>query len=156
VILGDVGVADAEGVDDGTVDVGQQGILDTETAGESRQKIRWIRADGVDFDAFTQEGGTLLLQLDQLRLAEASPGGGAVEQDERPRLRWSVGKPHDPPVGVGQLEVRDRVAHLRTRGEVIGEGIAAVGEFWQGLCVCVGVGDKTRQRSGRGVHGKAI
>ena len=75
VILGDVGVADAEGVDDGTVDVGQQGILDTETAGESRQKIRWIRADGVDFDAFTEEGGTLLLQFDQLRLAEASPGG---------------------------------------------------------------------------------
>jgi len=50
-------------------------VLDAKAISETPEQIYRIGADGVDLDAFACKCGTLLLQLDQLRLAEASPGG---------------------------------------------------------------------------------
>ena len=125
-IFGDVGIADTECVDDDTADVGQQVVLDAEVLGETGQQVRWIRADGVDLDAFAKEGGMLALQLDQLRLAEASPGGGAIEQDQRSCLWRAVGEARELPARVGELEIGDDLADVRPIGKSSASGSPAL------------------------------
>ena len=74
-VFRDVRIADTESIDDGTVRIGQQMILDAKAISEAPEQSHRIGADGVDLDVFAFKCGMLLLQLDQLRLAEASPGG---------------------------------------------------------------------------------
>jgi hypothetical protein len=49
---------------------------------ELLENIQRVRADGKNLDTVAVERLQIALQLDQLRLAESSPGGASVKQNE--------------------------------------------------------------------------
>ena len=75
-------IVDAEGVDRGTVGVGEQWERDPRRFGEVLQDFDRIVADADELGAGGLEGLEVFLQFDQLLPADWSPIGGAVE-DQR-------------------------------------------------------------------------
>lgn len=119
----------AEFADHPAAAVGKQGVGDAVPGGVSRQQRGRIRADRVDGDVVPCKVLEIALQLDQLRFAEASPGGAAVEQDEGPAVAAGAGELDGSAGLVRQREVGDRLADGRTGGEIFAGGITAVDEF---------------------------
>ncbi len=62
--------------------VGEQREGDAMGGGEAGQHVHRVVADAKDGDAVPLEVGQVPLQLDQLRFAERSPFGTAVEDDQ--------------------------------------------------------------------------
>jgi hypothetical protein len=50
--------------------------------GKTTKHVHSIVADGEDRDVLAREVGEAVLQLDELRLAERSPAGAAMEQHQ--------------------------------------------------------------------------
>jgi hypothetical protein len=105
VLFGYVGVKDAELSDHEAVFIREKGIADAMPLGELKEDVLRVVADGEDLDAVTTERFLVALQLDELRLAEASPGRASVKHDQCA-------------VGVSGLAETDQIAELVRQGEV--------------------------------------
>ena len=64
--------------------VGEQREGDAVGTGKAGQHVHRVVADAKDGDVVPREVGQVPLQFDQLRLAERSPRGTAVEDDQSP------------------------------------------------------------------------
>jgi len=78
----DVLVQQAEGAYHGAPLIGEEGIGDVVCVGKPAEHGDGIIADGEDGDVRPREVGQAALQLDELRLAEGSPGRAAVEHHQ--------------------------------------------------------------------------
>ena len=81
-ILRDIGIQDAELSYHRAVFIGEQRIGDGILFCEFPQNLHRIIADGADPDVVSFKALEILLQLNQLRFAEASPGGASMEQNK--------------------------------------------------------------------------
>ena len=78
--------------------------------GELPKRVSVVVADREGLDPVVFEGFQVLLQLDELRPAKASPGGAAVEQDEGVIPAPGLGEADQAPGLVDQLKVREGLA----------------------------------------------
>jgi len=81
-LLIDVLVQQAEGAHDVTPMVGEEGIGDSVPVGKPAEHVHRIIAHGEESNILAREVGYAALQLDELRLAEGSPGRAAVEHHQ--------------------------------------------------------------------------
>ena len=88
--------------------VGEQREGDAVGGGEAGQHVHGVVADAEDGDVVPLEVGQVPLQFDQLRLAERSPPGTAVEDDQALASRTSLVEIDGLAVLVGQHHVGER------------------------------------------------
>jgi hypothetical protein len=81
--------------------------------GERPEHRRRVVADRKHGDGLLGQTGQDSLQLDELRLAERSPVGAAVEDDERPALPAALVEVDGLPELVGQAHVRESLSLAR-------------------------------------------
>jgi hypothetical protein len=107
-------VDEAEAPDDVAPLVREQRKRDTVLVGEGPKHRHGIVAQGEEGDARGFERGQYLLQLDQLRLAEGSPVGAAVEDDERLAVAPGGVQVHRRTALVRQADFGEPLALART------------------------------------------
>lgn len=93
VLLVDVIVGEAQLANDAAALIRKERVGDAILIGEAGQRLDRVVADGEGGVAVGRQLGLDLLQLDELRFAEGSPLGAAVEHD------------HGPPAGPRRVEV---------------------------------------------------
>ena len=76
-------VEDAELANQSAARIAEQGIGDAMPLGETRKHVRRVVADRIQGDPLGLQVRRHLLQLHELRLTERSPGGTAMEHDQR-------------------------------------------------------------------------
>jgi hypothetical protein len=81
-VLEDTLVEETEGTDDDAALIREEGIGDVLFGGKSGQHIYSVVADGKKHDVVALKVWQALLQLHELRSAEGSPAGTAVQDDQ--------------------------------------------------------------------------
>jgi hypothetical protein len=97
--------------------------------GEAGKHLDSVVADGEEGDPLALEVGEAALQLDELRLAVGSPGGAAVEDDERPPIGAGSVQIDGAAVLIGQHDIGESIADGRTDAAEIDRR-----EVWLGGC----------------------
>jgi hypothetical protein len=98
--------------DDLRIDVREQRIRDVLLLGELAKGLAIVVGDGVEPDSGGLEFPVGVAQLTELRPAGGSPDRRSKEDDDRLRAVAICVEAHRSSVGVGQLEVREPLAHL--------------------------------------------
>ena len=99
--------------------VGEQREGDAVGTGKAGQHVHRVVADAKDGDVVPREVGQVPLQFDQLRLAERSPRGTAVKDDQSPPPVAGLVQLDTLAVLIGQDDVREALPNRRaTRGAV--------------------------------------
>jgi hypothetical protein len=113
VLFGDVLIQEAELLDGNAPGVRQQLVADVVLLGERGQYRHGIVADGEQRDSPMREVVIASLQLDELRPAERSPVGAAIEDDQCLAACSSGVQIDQAAALVGQFDVWEYTAHPR-------------------------------------------
>jgi len=107
-------IDEAELTNDVAALVGEQWKADAVLIRKAAEYLNGVVADGEEGDAFGLEIRPYLLQLDQLRLAEGSPLGTAVENHQGLPIRTRSVEVDAGSVLIPQADVRKALALART------------------------------------------
>jgi hypothetical protein len=118
-VLEDMLVEQTEGTDDGAALISEESIGDVLFGGKSGQHVHGVVADSKKHDVVALKVWQALLQLHELRFAEGSPAGTAVQDDQGTPTITSLVQVDTLTMLVRQDDVREALPNCRAnRGEV--------------------------------------
>jgi hypothetical protein len=118
-VLEDMLVEETEGTNDGAALIREESIGDVLFGGKSGQHVHGVVADGKRHDVVALKVWQALLQLHELRFAEGSPAGTAVQDNQGTSTVAGVMQVDALTVLVRQDDVREALPNCRAnRGEV--------------------------------------
>ncbi len=106
-------IEQAEPTNDNTPHIGKQRVDDTVLRGELGEDRDRIVAHREDRNAFALIVRQTALQLDELRLAERSPGGAAVKEHQRPPRSADAVQVDDDSRSIRQGNIGEPLAETR-------------------------------------------